>query len=955
MLEVLIRNMLRNINPVVTHLLLRIKGSQAARRLSAIFFASLIVISSALAASGVARASGTITIAAPGVGATSCNTRFASEDVYPGNYDAMAPPSGGPTLQQRTDALGLDYWRIQAVSDATYFSGGQPQALSIPFPQSYTDANSHTVPAWDFRTLDKILSDGPAGVPRLLDITRPPDSLFTGTGAVGGAATYGAIADQSYTAMSQYFANIVRYFRTSILQTNSGATVTYAATSLTDTSKDFTAYGGGGYAVTATVLDANGFPDWETATITSVTNSGHTLNFSGGWSRTNSGALTGTSTPAAGAAYNLASATPPLISPVSATPWPLPPSVGNVQYYELFNEPDLSNYNWPRTSPALPAPTPTLTAINVAGGTLTPGNTYAYRMTAVNIGAAESLPGTEASITLPAGMNAVRLNWSATSNLGLSPFAYRIYGRAASGEQAMVVVGKDASSGLTWTDKGSVTPSGALPTADNTHDFQVFRGREYTRMWNVVAPAMKSVDATAKIVGPTISNPQSLAPRSVDTTVVTTGPNDNSWMDNVDYIQRLMTDGSPKPDVISFHNYGNWQGSTSTDASYFTGTRSGISDFLSVDQPYLGSTPAWITETNADAGFMDTTDYRTMTQLGSAFMADDLIQWCNQAPSVTGLFQFEVMNSNTWSLYAGGNPPANCYPQPACLNVSYGNPNLEYWVIHWIQQYFPAGSKVAPVSGVPAGYAAFAVQPPSSPNINVVVVNEQTGANPGVGTAGNLTVQLSGVTSTNTKEVVVDGSTNMVNGPGETSLGASSSVNLSLSGYAVALLSFNTGTIPADTTAPSVPTNLHSTASSSNSISLAWNASTDNAGGSGLAGYKLYRNGTLAATITAASGTSYTDTGLSAGTNYSYTISAFDASANESAQSSSISVSTAASPPVSPPPSVVGDCNGDGHVTVVDLSILLSHYNGTYAAADFNHDNIVNVFDLSTLLSNYGK
>jgi hypothetical protein len=51
---------------------------------------------------------------------------------------------------------------------------------------------------------------------------------------------------------------------------------------------------------------------------------------------------------------------------------------------------------------------------------------------------------------------------------------------------------------------------------------------------------------------------------------------------------------------------------------------------------------------------------------------------------------------------------------------------------------------------------------------------------------------------------------------------------------------------------------------------------------------------------------------------------------------------------------VPGDCNGDGHVTIIDLSTLLSHYATAYAACDFNTDGIVNIIDLSTLLSHYG-
>jgi len=52
---------------------------------------------------------------------------------------------------------------------------------------------------------------------------------------------------------------------------------------------------------------------------------------------------------------------------------------------------------------------------------------------------------------------------------------------------------------------------------------------------------------------------------------------------------------------------------------------------------------------------------------------------------------------------------------------------------------------------------------------------------------------------------------------------------------------------------------------------------------------------------------------------------------------------------------VPGDINGDGTVSVLDLSILLSHWNANYAAADLNSDGTVNILDLSTLLSHWGQ
>lgn len=95
-----------------------------------------------------------------------------------------------------------------------------------------------------------------------------------------------------------------------------------------------------------------------------------------------------------------------------------------------------------------------------------------------------------------------------------------------------------------------------------------------------------------------------------------------------------------------------------------------------------------------------------------------------------------------------------------------------------------------------------------------------------------------------------------------------------------------------DTIAPSVPTGLSQGAITSTSVTFSWNASTDNEGGTGVTGYDVYRNGTLVkAGVTT---THYTDTGLTASTNYSYTVQAKDAAGNKSAQSVGLTVTTSA-------------------------------------------------------------
>lgn len=97
--------------------------------------------------------------------------------------------------------------------------------------------------------------------------------------------------------------------------------------------------------------------------------------------------------------------------------------------------------------------------------------------------------------------------------------------------------------------------------------------------------------------------------------------------------------------------------------------------------------------------------------------------------------------------------------------------------------------------------------------------------------------------------------------------------------------SFTSG---AETTAPTVPTNLSATVKSGRQIDLIWSASSDN---TSVRGYGVYRNGTLVATVDRNTLT-YADTDLNPATAYSYRIDAFDGSGNHSARSTSKSATT---------------------------------------------------------------
>ncbi|MCB9747816.1 MAG: fibronectin type III domain-containing protein [Candidatus Omnitrophica bacterium] len=105
----------------------------------------------------------------------------------------------------------------------------------------------------------------------------------------------------------------------------------------------------------------------------------------------------------------------------------------------------------------------------------------------------------------------------------------------------------------------------------------------------------------------------------------------------------------------------------------------------------------------------------------------------------------------------------------------------------------------------------------------------------------------------------------------------------------------------ADTQAPSVPTGLSFTNKTETSMTLNWNASTDNVG---VSGYRVdvATNSTFTSMVTGFNNlnvgnvTSKNITGLTAGTTYYARVRAFDAAANTSASSATVSASTNSAP-----------------------------------------------------------
>jgi chitodextrinase len=121
--------------------------------------------------------------------------------------------------------------------------------------------------------------------------------------------------------------------------------------------------------------------------------------------------------------------------------------------------------------------------------------------------------------------------------------------------------------------------------------------------------------------------------------------------------------------------------------------------------------------------------------------------------------------------------------------------------------------------------------------------------------------------------------------------------------------------IVVDSSPPSPPTNLAGNPIGPNRVDLTWTASNDNVG---VAGYTIYRNGSPIASVSGT--TSYSDTTVSPATTYTYTVDAFDAAQNHSAQSAPVNVTTPAAGDTSPPTVPTGLTATVITTTRVDLS-----------------------------------
>ncbi len=118
-----------------------------------------------------------------------------------------------------------------------------------------------------------------------------------------------------------------------------------------------------------------------------------------------------------------------------------------------------------------------------------------------------------------------------------------------------------------------------------------------------------------------------------------------------------------------------------------------------------------------------------------------------------------------------------------------------------------------------------------------------------------------------------------------------------------------------DTEPPTPPGNLRATGKTATSVTLAWDAATDDVG---VVGYDVYQHGQLMKSVT---GTTATVTGLTPDTEYDWTVFARDAAPNVSQASNNVLVRTDPAPPDTEAPTKPANLRTTGRTaTSVDLA-----------------------------------
>ncbi|WP_225850811.1 cellulose binding domain-containing protein [Streptomyces sp. HPF1205] len=254
--------------------------------------------------------------------------------------------------------------------------------------------------------------------------------------------------------------------------------------------------------------------------------------------------------------------------------------------------------------------------------------------------------------------------------------------------------------------------------------------------------------------------------------------------------------------------------------------------------------------------------------VGALFSAANTMEWLSYgAQSVDG---WDVHNYGTptadfgmFSSGTGGEPAVN-------------TPYPPYYGFKLAAQLAVPGATVGTLpQATPNLYTYYSQLPDGS--YAVMLVNADPSASATVSTAGL------GITSSSETSSTYDSANPAI------ATGTASGSSVTVPAESIVTLTHASGAPPTatgDTTPPSAPTGLKVTGTTSSSVSLSWTAATDNVG---VTGYDVYRGTTLAGTTAT---TTFTDSGLTASTPYTYTVKAKDAAGNVSAASAAVTATT---------------------------------------------------------------
>ncbi len=294
---------------------------------------------------------------------------------------------------------------------------------------------------------------------------------------------------------------------------------------------------------------------------------------------------------------------------------------------------------------------------------------------------------------------------------------------------------------------------------------------QYTRMYNVVVPAMQAADPTLKFVAVELadfgSEPQKFLPTFVSQVAV-------------------------QVDAVATHYYATCN-QKDTDhelfnaVSQFTNHVNFIATTLRTN-PRLASVPIWVTENNVNADF----------NKGGGISA------CNGTPFVLDL-------RGTSAYFAAWRPLVfsqlgqagvrSLYHWDFNADAQFGEVNGQtaatfrsYWVDYWLERFFPAppGSAVLRVSASESATVEILATRRSDGTLVVMIANHAVHAstdNNGPGDPRTVVVDLSAWSPfTSATLLTIDASTDPAQAPVPTSISPAQRIPITLNGYGVAFL-----------------------------------------------------------------------------------------------------------------------------------------------------------------------